>query len=63
MDRTADKESVHHLAASLAPLVLTGDPYNMTPEDETLIKSAVNDLDTALQGVNMAFISQLVGMW
>lgn len=39
------------------------DPYNMTAEDETLIKSAVADLDTALQGVDMTFITRLVGLY
>ena len=33
----------------------------MTTEEETLIKSAVNDLNTALQAINMTFISQLGG--
>lgn len=58
-----NRESVHHLAANLAPLDLTQAPYSMTPEDDTLIKSAVNGLDTALQGIDMTFISRLVGMW
>jgi hypothetical protein len=54
---------VHHLAANLAGIDLKEEPYLMTPEDETLIKSAVNDLDSNLQAVNMTFIQQLVGMW
>jgi hypothetical protein len=58
-----DRESVMHLAASLAPLDLQADPYNMTPEDETLIKSAVNGLNNDLQAIDMTFISRLVGMW
>jgi hypothetical protein len=58
-----DKESVNHLAANLAPLDLQGEPYLMTEEDETLIKSAVNALDTALDGIDMTFIDRLVGMW
>lgn len=37
-------------------------PYYFAPEQETLIKSAIADLDTALDAVNMTFISQLVGM-
>ena len=35
----------------------------MTEEDETLIKSAVNGLNTDLQAIDMTFISRLVGMW
>ena len=58
-----DKESVNHLMASLAGVDLKAEPYLMTAEDETLIKSAVNDLDTALDAVNMTFINQLVGLW
>ena len=58
-----DKESVNHLADGLAGVDLTADPYNMTAEDQTLIKSAINDLDTALDAINMQFINQLVGLW
>lgn len=58
-----DRESVQHLQASLAPLDLKVPPYNMEPEDETLIKSAVNQLNTDLQAVDLTFISRLVGMW
>lgn len=58
-----DKESVNHLAANLAPLDLKAAPYSMSAEDETLIKSAVNSLDEALDAVDMTFINRLVGMW
>ena len=58
-----DRESVLHLQASLAPLDLKAEPYLMTEEDETLIKSAVNGLNTDLQAIDMTFISRLVGMW
>jgi hypothetical protein len=58
-----DKESINHLQANLAPLDLQAEPYLMTAEDETLIKSAVNALDQALDGIDMTFIDRLVGMW
>jgi hypothetical protein len=58
-----DRESVLHLHASLEPLDLKAEPYLMSAEDETLIKSAVGDLNTALQAVDLTFISRLVGMW
>jgi hypothetical protein len=58
-----DRESVLHLAAALAPLDLKAEPYLMSEADETLIKSAVNGLNTELQAVDMTFISRLVGMW
>ena len=57
------KESVNHLADSLAPIDLKAEPYSMTPEDETLIKSAVNSLDTALDDIDMTFVVRLTGMW
>jgi hypothetical protein len=37
-------------------------PYFFAADQETLIKSAIADLDTALDAVDMTFISQLVGM-
>lgn len=57
------KESVGHMRDNLAAIDLTEPPYSMTPEDQTLIKSAINDLDTALDGIDMTFISRLVGLW
>lgn len=38
-------------------------PYYFTEEQETLIKSAIADLDTALDAVDMTFISRIIGMW
>jgi len=57
------KESVNHLADNLAPLDLQAEPYLMSAEDETLIKSAVNGLDTALDAIDMTFVVRLTGMW
>lgn len=57
------KESINHLADALAPLLLTDPPYSMTPEDETLIKSAVNSLDSALDDIDMTFVVRLTGLW
>lgn len=42
---------------------LKAEPYLMSAEDETLIKSAVADLDAALGAVNMTFIDRLVGLY
>ena len=39
------------------------DPYNMSLEDETLIKSAVNVLHDALADIDMTFINRLVGLY
>ncbi len=49
-------------AAWLAPTILADAPYYFTAEQETLIKSAINDLDTALDAIDRTFISRLVGM-
>ena len=57
------KESIGHFHEWLGGADLKADPYLMTPEDETLIKSAIGDLDTTLDGVDMTFISRLTGMW
>jgi hypothetical protein len=46
----------------LATVDLKAAPYYFSDTQETLIKSAIADLDTALDAVNMTFISQLVGM-
>ena len=37
-------------------------PYYFEAEQETLIKSAIADLDTALDGIDMTFISRLIGL-
>lgn len=57
------QRSVNQTQASLAGVDLKAEPYLMTPEQETLIKSALNDLDADLDAVNMTFINQLVGIW
>ncbi len=41
---------------------LTAAPYFFTTEQETLIKSAVADLDTALDAIDMTFINRVIGM-
>lgn len=38
------------------------DPYFFTADQETLIKSAVAGLDTALAAVDMTFIDRLIGL-
>ena len=46
----------------LAATDLKAEPYLLSPEDETLIKSAIANLDAALDAVDMTFISRLVGL-
>lgn len=38
-------------------------PYFFSAEQETLMKSAIADLDTALDAVDMTFISRLIGLY
>jgi hypothetical protein len=47
----------------LAATDLKVDPYLFTVDQETLIKSAVLGLDTALDGVDMTFIVRLIGLY
>jgi len=37
-------------------------PYYFSASQEALLKSAIADLDTALDAVDLTFISQIVGM-
>lgn len=37
-------------------------PYYFAEEQETLIKSAIADLDTALDAIDMTFISRIIGL-
>lgn len=60
---TEIKAKVHKYEENLAPLILTQNPYNMSAEDETLIKSAINGLDASLGTVDMTFINRLTGLW
>lgn len=58
----ATKVTIGQDADFLGGTDLTAAPYGFSSQQETLIKSAINDLDTALDAVNMTFISRLVGM-
>ena len=57
------KDAVNRSQGSVAPLTLTDPPYNMTPEDDALIKTALNDLDEVLDGVDMTWINRLIGIY
>ena len=46
----------------LAATALQDPPYYFTADQETLIKSALADLDAALDAINTTFISRLIGM-
>jgi len=57
------KEKVNHYQAWLAGAVLTDPPYDIDPDLDATIKTAVNGLDTSLDAVDMTFINRLVGIW
>jgi hypothetical protein len=57
------KESIGHYRENLAGLVLTDPPYSMTADDETTIKTAILQLDSDLDSIDMTFINRLVGLF
>jgi hypothetical protein len=57
------KETIGHDYESLLGTDLKAEPFNMSADDETLIKSAVSDLHTALQAIDTTFINRLTGLW
>ena len=57
------KETIGHDHEWLTTADLKADPYNMIVEEETLIKSAIADLDSNLDAINMTFINRLVGLF
>jgi len=56
------RAKVHAQQGWLAAEDLKVDPYNMTADDETLIKSAMSALDADLTAVDMTFINRLIGL-
>jgi hypothetical protein len=57
------KDAINRSQGSIAPLDLTKAPYNMSAEDDALIKTALNELDTVLDGINMVWINRLIGVY
>jgi hypothetical protein len=60
---TDNKEAVHHFREWLAAADLKAAPYHFLEEQEVLIKSAIADLDTAMDAIDMTFITRLTGLW
>ena len=60
---TESRAAVHQSAGWVAANDLTAEPYNLTSADAALISSAFADLDTALQAIDMTFISRITGIW
>lgn len=57
------KESISRSQEWFASADLKIPPYSMTADQETLIKSAMTDLDTDLDAVDMTFIVRLTGLY
>jgi len=57
------KETISHDAANLAGIDLTQPPYSMSSADQTDIKTALNQLNTSLQAIDMTFIDRLSGLF
>jgi hypothetical protein len=57
------KETIAHDKDWLSGADLKVAPYLFTPDQETLIKTAIIQLDTALEAVDMTFINQLTGLF
>ena len=58
----ASKVTINQDAAWLAVSDLKAAPYYFTDEQEATLKSAIADLDTALDQVDMTFISRIIGI-
>jgi hypothetical protein len=59
---TQAKVTVNQDHAWLQTCDLKGEPYYFAADQETLIKSAIADLDTALDAIDMTFISRIIGL-
>lgn len=47
----------------MAATDLTASPYHFTSTQESDIKSAISSLNTALEAIDLTFISRIVGMF
>jgi hypothetical protein len=59
---SASKITINQDAAWLAVTDLKEAPYYFAADQEATIKSAIADLDTALDAVDMTFISRIIGI-
>ena len=57
------KNSINQDRDFLEATVLTDAPYHFTADQETLIKSAVLELDSAMDAIDMTFITRLIGLY
>ena len=59
----ASRATINQDQNFMAATALTAAPYYFTPEQETEIKTAISQLDAALDAVDLTFISRVVGMF
>jgi hypothetical protein len=59
---TQSKGVINQDHAWLETVDLKEAPYYFAADQETLIKSAIADLDASLDVINMTFISRLIGL-
>lgn len=57
------KDSINQDRDFLQATDLKGAPYYFDADQETLIKSAILELDNALDAVDMTFITRLIGLY
>lgn len=57
------KETIGHDWDWMLGVDLKIEPYLFTADQETTIKSAVQGLDAALDGIDMTFINRLTGLF
>jgi hypothetical protein len=59
----ATRGTIHQDQDYFAATDLKAAPYWFSAAQETDLKSAISQLDAALQAVDMTFINRIVGMW
>jgi len=59
----ASRGTIHQDQDYFAATDLKGPPYYFSAAQETDLKTAISQLDAALQAVDMTFINRIVGMW
>jgi hypothetical protein len=62
-DFVSSKETIGHDWDWISGVDLKADPYGFTADQETTIKTAVQQLDVALDAVDMTFINRLTGLF
>jgi hypothetical protein len=59
----ASKATISNDQDFFAATDLTAAPYYFTADQETQLKTAISQLDQALDAIDMTFINRIVGMW